>query len=542
MTEETIESKQLFLREEIIKKGFDAQEFSVFLQEEKGEEKIDLEYWPMEDLKKAVESFKETKLIKNIKKSPNRHPKRRHSSASHSKNRKRNNTDTGDSFGKTISFKEDLKNPINQIDNPKNFLDDFVNINYKKDEEEKDETKIKCIKLEENEITNRDDLYIVIKLTEESNKNEISILSKVEMETKPIGYKCLRKISDFEYLYQKLPLINSEIFNPVLYLHKSENTDIISKNSVIYLNSYINALLQNPYFRTLPIVYNFLKKSLEEWENLKIEKYDHMKEENTRNNIPNLEGYFNLEMEAGDDEKCLQIKNELILKKESFIKLNKTINELLKNFEKTITLLNSLSTYFGELKNKYMSSPDTANYFAHLEIIVNIWGSGCDVQKTFFKDEFRYFFKYMNKENNSFLKYYENFKIIYDEFKSKFDKMSKILYPSENDKMILKNLQREFSFKLVNVYGEYKKLNQYQAKRIEIKLNKVSDFRKILFKHIENINGLLNFFSVKKKDKDTNNEKENEKNKIDNKNDYKNKEIEINDKNNNNQSSNIINK
>ena len=64
MSEETIEAKQLFLTEEIIKKGYDAQEFSVFLTEQKGEEKIDLEYWSMEDLKNAVESFKMSLLKK----------------------------------------------------------------------------------------------------------------------------------------------------------------------------------------------------------------------------------------------------------------------------------------------------------------------------------------------------------------------------------------------------------------------------------------------------------------------------------------------
>ena len=36
MNDETIEAKQLFLTEEIIKKGYDAQEFSIYLTEQKG--------------------------------------------------------------------------------------------------------------------------------------------------------------------------------------------------------------------------------------------------------------------------------------------------------------------------------------------------------------------------------------------------------------------------------------------------------------------------------------------------------------------------
>ena len=62
MEEESIEEKQLFLRTEIITKGYDGREFSIFLANLKGEEKVDLEFWTLEDLKKAVETFKESKL------------------------------------------------------------------------------------------------------------------------------------------------------------------------------------------------------------------------------------------------------------------------------------------------------------------------------------------------------------------------------------------------------------------------------------------------------------------------------------------------
>ena len=40
------------------------------------------------------------------------------------------------------------------------------------------------------------------------------------------------------------------------------------------------------------------------------------------------------------------------------------------------------------------------------------------------------------------MKYYDNFKISYDVFKEKFDKMKTTLYPSEKDKLVLQKLQR----------------------------------------------------------------------------------------------------
>ena len=486
MNNDTIEAKQSYLREEIIQKGYDPEEFMNFLADQRGEEKVDLEYWTMEELKNIVESFKKAKLKKLKEKELEKLQKRKNES----------------------EHIEKHSNLHEEVDNKENINDDMNNSN---EEDEKDNNIIKCIKLDENEITNRDDLYIEIKLLEKDKKNVITYESEFELETKPIGFKTTKKISDFEYLFNKIPLINPEIFNPYLFIHKSQNKDQLSNDTIIYLNYYMNILIQSRYFRTLPLVYEFITKEEEEWEKLKIEKYDKIKKINERQDIPNLEGFFTLSMDVGDDEKCLQIYDELNQKNESFIKLNNTIDDLLKSFGTIHQVLENMSKAFAELKNRYHSSPDNTNLFAHLEIITKVWAEGYNKQKKFLNDEFRNFFIYMNKENNSFIKYYNNFKIIYNIFKNKFKKISKMLYPSSKDKKILKHTQREFSFKLVNVYGEYKKLNDNQGKRIEDKLTKVCNDKKIIFKEFEDIYSLLNFLSIKKQSKKEENEKYNEK-------------------------------
>ena len=502
MNNDTIEAKQLFLREEIIQKGYDPEEFMNFLADQRGEEKIDLEYWTMEELKSTVESFKAAKLKQLKEKELEKLQKIRNTSV----------------------HIEKKSNIHEEEDNKENINNDMNNSN---EEEKEDNNIIKCIKLDENEITNRDDLYIEIKLLEKDNKNLITYESEFILETKPIGFKTTKKISDFEYLFNKIPLINPEIFNPYLFIHKSQNKDEISKDTIIYLNYYMNVLIQSKYFRTLPLVYEFITKEEEEWENLKIEKYDKIKKPNERQDIPNLDGFFTLSMDAGDDEKCIQIYDELNQKNESFTKLNNTIDDLLKSFGTIHQILKNMSKAFEELKNRYNSSPNNTNLFAHLEIITKVWAEGYNKQKKFLNDEFRNFFIYMNKENNSFIKYYNNFKISYDIFKHKFEKISTVLYPSAKDKKILKHTQREFSFKLVNVYGEYKKINDNQAKRIEDKLTKVCNDKKIIFKEIEDIYSLLNFFNIKQQTKKEENERNNEKEK------HNQKEIEKNQKENN---------
>ena len=116
------------------------------------------------------------------------------------------------------------------------------------------------------------------------------------VETKKVGWKTIRKISDFEFLNQKLNLINPEIFNPFFYINKSNSIDAIMTNAINYLQIYINSLVQNSYLRTLPIVYDFITLSPEEWEKIKVTKYDIIKERNQRSQIPNLEGYFKIKI------------------------------------------------------------------------------------------------------------------------------------------------------------------------------------------------------------------------------------------------------
>ena len=106
------------------------------------------------------------------------------------------------------------------------------------------------------------------------------------IETNPIGFKTSRELKDFEYLYEKLPLINSKVYNPILisnYLKKDSNKQILA------LNLYINAIIERAYFRSLPIIYDFLTLSLEDWEKAKIEKYDKIKEARSEEHTSELQ-------------------------------------------------------------------------------------------------------------------------------------------------------------------------------------------------------------------------------------------------------------
>ena len=531
MEDDSLEKKQSFLRTEILMNGYDAHEFSTFLSEYKGEEKVDLEYWTMEELSKAVESFKNSKILKveeeqaekdnenemeeednkdSNKKEDKKQKfkflknilKRRQSSVDQSRkslNYKLEKSDK-DNDEKNKSKKDLIKvvesknlDNIRKIYTEQNIIErDDIPSDGDVDNENEDDNIIKCKKLDKNELTDNNELVVVISSSTTIKKNKFLKTTLFKIETNPVGFKATRYLNDFEYLYEKIHLINPKIFNPILSLEKKDFT-----GNVYILNYYINTLIKSAYFRSLPIVYDFLTLPFEDWEQIKTQKYDKIKELCPIKKIQNLEGYFNLEIKNFNEEKYLKIKNNINSRAEAFNKFNNSINELINMMEKISTIILNLSESLCDLKNKHMDNKISMNYLAHLEIMMKEWGEGYITQRNYLNDFLKYIFKYMDKENNAFLKYYDNLKKDYDDLKSKMDKMKKYTNLSEKDKKILKHITKESLLDKINIYEEYLTLNEIQGERLEKLLIKFGANKEVVFSDINSFYELVNVFNAK---------------------------------------------
>ena len=68
MNEDDIEYKQNFLRTQIIDEGYEPEEFSKFLSDEKGDIGLDLNNWKFEDLKNSeIDTFEIMPSLNEIK-------------------------------------------------------------------------------------------------------------------------------------------------------------------------------------------------------------------------------------------------------------------------------------------------------------------------------------------------------------------------------------------------------------------------------------------------------------------------------------------
>ena len=169
--EDDLSEKQAFLRENILEKGYDAEDFMKYLQSKKGELGLDLGSWSIDELHEAVKEFtKENSGIENEKE------------------------------------EEDNNNEIYDLDKFSKEHPEIIGSN---------EEYGKCAITEFTNFTDKDNINIKVS---EPEKISGGIFSKsfilYTIETQPFGYKTKKRYSDFLWLRNTLSLMYSNCVIP----------------------------------------------------------------------------------------------------------------------------------------------------------------------------------------------------------------------------------------------------------------------------------------------------------------------------------------
>ena len=425
---ETIETKQQYLRSEIIDQGYNPEEFSAFMGSIRGEDGLDLETWSFADLQTVVTQFKsqysnqqpEPQMSNQNEPKGQEQEQGQDQEQNNNYNQERQEEDIeGAVKDTTIPEKTENKNMDTELTFPKEPFEEFEQI-------------IKTEKLEANEITDHNNLFVTI-----SNpvKVKAGIFSssyyQYLVQTSPVGYKVVRKVSDFTFLYETLPLINTSVFNPVLP-HFEFGLKDDSTKKMLYIQNYMNSLVENKFFRTLPIVFNFLTLPQEKWNKIRLETYSKIKP-SPLSKMPTLEGEFHININKLEDNNGVRIRDEINKKTEAYNELNTAMDEILTTFEKLSLCYKTLAKSLFDLTKTHKDNEILFGVFNRLLSLTKIWARDYIKERDFLKDEFKYFFKFINKENVSFLKKYEEFKSSRDEYKSKYEKVKN--YQLNNQKI-----------------------------------------------------------------------------------------------------------
>ena len=473
---ESIEEKQLFLRNEIIEQGYNPEEFSSYMGSIRGENGLDLETWSFQDLQKVVKDFK-SQMAQNQNKQVEMPPQQNEFQNQEQQNQQQDIE--GAVKDSTIPEKAEQK--------PATYSDNL----FPNDPFEKYEQIIPTGRLKNNDITDQNNLFVTISNPKKVNPGIFySSYFQYDVQTNPIGYKVVRKVSDFTFLYETLPLFNSAVFNPVLP-HFEFGLKDDSPKKMLYIQNYVNSLVENRFFRTLPIVFQFLSLPQEEWNKLRQDNYSKLKPLPLIN-MPTFEGELHIDINKFDDTRGMKIKDEINKKTEAFDCLNNTMDEILATLEKLNLCYKSLAKSLLDLTKCHKDNEILFGFFNRLNNLVKIWARDCLKQRDVFRDDVKYYFKFMNKENVSYLKKYEEFKVSRDDYKSKYDKVKKMPTKLPKDIEMVQKLRKNYGLQLIMVNSEYQKLMERQGNRCIQQFVKYNDKKNVILQDLNNCIKLFN--------------------------------------------------
>ena len=486
---ESVEEKQEFLRNEIIDKGYNPEEFSSYMCNLKGEEGLDLEKWSISELQSLVDQFK-SKMDKEKVQSSSQINENQIIGEAKLENKnydeeiKEEKIESSDKIN-TIPEKIEKKN-INSQSSSQSTQYSLPN-----DPFENYEKIIKTAKIEKNEISEEKSLMVEIKDPVKISKGAFSSFYQYTMHSLPIGYKVVRKASDFQFLHETLPLFNSAVFNPILPPVEFGVKDD-SPKKMIYLQSFMNSLLENKFFRSLPIVYQFLTVSQDEWNKLKHDTYSKLKPVSL-GKMPTIEGEIHININKADDSKALKIKDEINAKTNAYEDFNIAMDELLLAFEKVGLCYISLAKAYADLAKSHKDNKILARLFERLFKLSRNTAKDYVKQRDFYREEIKYFFRFMGKENTSFLRKCEGFKTARDDYKSKYDKVKKMPNKLQKDLETVLKLRRDYGLQLAAINIEYQRLIERQANRALSQFLKYGKSKDLI---LQNFNNCIKLFSV----------------------------------------------
>ena len=473
----TLEEKQAFLNSEIIQQGYDGNEFSAFISSVRGEQQVDLESWSMEDLQEVVTLFKsryQGNQGNQYEENNQGYPEDQENQGQQDPNQENPN---GNGEGKIENQLQLEKRPSKEVSFPNDLLEPLY-------------MEIKTEKLHLNDFSDCNDLFVTISNPQRVKQGLLSIAYfQYDVQTQPFGYKVVRKVSDFTFLHETLPLINCAVFNPLLP-HFEFGLKDDSPKKILYIQNYMNSLVENRFFRTLPIVWEFLTLEQAKWNSKRLE-YQKMKTL-PLSKMPTLEGELVVNINKEEDDRALKIKDEINSKSEVFKALNSTMDEILASFDKLSLLFKDLSNSFLKLEKSPYNNDALTGFFNRLKNLSKIWSEDYAREKVFLKDDFKYFLKFINKENVSYLRKFEEFNVTRNEYKNKYEKVKKMQTKQVKDLDLIKKLRVEYGLQLLMVNKEYINLLERQGNRCLTQFMKYNEHQKIILQNYENCKNLFN--------------------------------------------------
>ena len=376
--EESLKEKQIFLRENILDQGLNADQFMNFLQSKKGDPGLDLNNWTMDELISTVKEFKDS-----------------FSKPDQSSNNNNLNNNTANNNQDTPN------NSYNDEDSDEKYEQLLIKeLELKRQNQDQD--CCPCIITELTEISKNSNITINISLPEKVDKGTFSkSYTTYLVETLPFKFQVRKRYSDFEWLYNTLTSLYPNCLIPPI--SKKNYTDRFSENLIIKrtrtLKQFLDSIILHPLMKNCDLVYKFLSMKEEEFEELK--KKLKINSPTITKNLKSEEGTINISISK---EKEVYLDN---------IKDNSDINEgimkqITQAYGKLLTAMDDVSEKMKEISDlwkllheksvKYIETVNTCESYSIMQKIMSEFSKFEKSKNELFKVQIREYFRFIKNE------------------------------------------------------------------------------------------------------------------------------------------------
>ena len=306
--EETLRQKQLFLRENILDKGYSTDDFMDLLASKKGEQGLDLNNWTMSELKLIVKEF--------------------------------------------ISYEN---NNEDQEDN-------YIQENKPKIETD-EEYEQKCIQQYKEQKRNENQEYTACALIPKSrlNSNDDNVNIKVNLLTQNINKETelVLKYLNEQFNYYVIPQISNKKYG-------EKYTEEKANKRTRALNKFLDGIIEHPTLKHIGILYDFLSiNSVEDFDESKkkylskIDSEEKTEEKLSLENIKNISGKIKVSINKEKEVYFMNIKDNTKLNESIMIKINKSYKNLIQILQSATDKMKEISNLWKLLYDKSLKYYDT---------------------------------------------------------------------------------------------------------------------------------------------------------------------------------------
>ena len=430
------EEKQNFLREKILDKGYDTNQFVQFLTSKKGEEGADVANWTMEDLITVVNEFiklnggtEEIEEKQEKQEEPKKESKKKVSmfdvmSDLNPKKSKSEPTQNQQIKPKTQTQELKKSQNVNQqnktqnipkpqnIQKPQNISSNNINNNMTGTESDygiiiKD---IKdCKPLEQTELSKYEKLKITVTNPEKKTEGFFSkTYVTYKISTSPASFVVHRRYTDFTWL--RNTLLNLFPYNSIPPIPKKNKlvgdnfaTPINLKRGR-FLEKFMNYLASDPTIKNSQIFFDFLYIGAETDFNSKKKVYEKVKSINNVSEFKNKDSKVEIMINNEKENYCENIRDHTTCNINILKKLNTSLKFLFDEINAVTTRLDEIASLWAQMyktSEKYFEHNVTCECYKQLSNLFCNWSKILKQQNNVINIDIREHFKFLRKNYSS---------------------------------------------------------------------------------------------------------------------------------------------